>query len=1505
MFSFLGNKDDPPPEDKADNGGGVDATDTDVEKVEEPQNDEGKVEEGQNDEGKAEEGEAGKAEEATSGGFTGMFSFLSRKDGPRPEDKAENGGGVNATDADVEKVEGGQNDEGKVQEGKNDEGKAEEGEAGKAEEAASGDGNKEKEGQAGDEGEAVQEPNTDDTKAKNDEETKEAPGEKRNSAAGASIEGQPTRRRSSFTGTTPADRRKSFSQTLGLGEDGLKSGEDKKLELLGTFPKDCGPNRTTKLFSYQKAVYERLLRMPHIKERVPGAATPRPTEAEREREVTFVPEQASEEPARKQSSKKVVLGDGAEQLRVVPLRQDFGQHLVPGWTQCTDRVCSCCPGVKARAQKDEQYLEENFGVAVALYFKWIKYMMGCFVWLTLISTPAMVFYSYGSSLSTAEIDTYISANPFNALFLLTIGSLGETAVTCKETSLTGASLTLQCDSSAQSITDVHAYFGQPEGTCSCPSDQEYDVSDGCPDDASADGSCADGEYCIEGLTEFDEYCCASSRSDGAADFSDLEVGAGAGCNSDAVQLWLETACLGENACTVSGSRLWAVGASVANATLLAAELEDAGGFTATTNFTECAAGTDLTLTLVYECQSSDLDVPGSSTSVKKSDLATLAAYLDAVGMFVFLILCAVLYRLQRDTEENYDGAVCSAEDYTVEVSGLPSSSNHAELEGALRAHFETLLNLTDITGERKKYAHTIDATEEVKVADVNMGLSISKEVSLMTKRGKVARKLDELRNFLVILREREKDTAAQEKKVKKYELRFDKLNNQLEANHAKQEALTHERVNRAFVTFETEEGYLRCLKAYSKVLPGLSMCAAQELKLKFHKQGEQEVEKVKAISVRPSCQPDDIVWENIEHQTWTRYIRLFISFAITIAILLISFALIYVGKYEKQLLADEYSTDCSNYVVITEKNSNWTGYGDYLTPEETVELTYYEELGLDSGDTGAIQCFCYGAISDLGFSASLDYMFNTSAVSGLEAQTAMCEDWFYDLLYIQTLTIGSIMLVLAVNIILKSICKVLVDFEKHYNRSGKVTSLTWKLFLAQFVNIAMIALLVNGNLDLFGVSVQSVGYGEESWSIFSGSYDDFGTDWYLDIGVTLMLTMIINAFSPHASTIGMMFFQGVKICKDRKGCIHKKEITSKFSQTDLDSLYAGPEFELEMRYASLLMTVFVTLTYGAGLPLLYPICFLSFVVYYMVDKWLFLRFYSKPPQMSGKLADFAANVLPYAIFLHVSFAMWMFSNEDIFPETDSSLTISTGSSSAEDITGSSFSFSSRLFNSNNILNMAMWLCIFLYILIRQFLWPLVRYNLSFFCCCIYQYCKQLEPIEGNAPYWQSLPKEHIIKHLHLQILQENIINKYKEELDRRDEEERGSDAAARKNPDGSELRELRGNPSYNYIANEAYLRTFALETDCIVRYNTEHQDFSSFKNAMSADMLASLKADRKRHSLTTRELGMHVAAHLADDEQTDDEEEPAAEEEAAADPAEVGLDVEDVPTNPGDEEDQA
>jgi hypothetical protein len=63
------------------------------------------------------------------------------------------------------------------------------------------------------------------------------------------------------------------------------------------------------------------------------------------------------------------------------------------------------------------------------------------------------------------------------------------------------------------------------------------------------------------------------------------------------------------------------------------------------------------------------------------------------------------------------------------------------------------------------------------------------------------------------------------------------------------------------------------------------------------------------------------------------------------------------------------------------------------------------------------------------------------------------------------------------------------------------------------------------------------------------------------------------------------------------------------------------------------------------MPLLVPICFLTFFFYYWVDKFALLRFYSLPPRLDATLARAVGNVLEYSVFLHLLFGMWMMSNE--------------------------------------------------------------------------------------------------------------------------------------------------------------------------------------------------------------------------------------------------------------------
>ena len=67
------------------------------------------------------------------------------------------------------------------------------------------------------------------------------------------------------------------------------------------------------------------------------------------------------------------------------------------------------------------------------------------------------------------------------------------------------------------------------------------------------------------------------------------------------------------------------------------------------------------------------------------------------------------------------------------------------------------------------------------------------------------------------------------------------------------------------------------------------------------------------------------------------------------------------------------------------------------------------------------------------------------------------------------------------------------------------------------------------------------------------------------------------------------------------------------------------------------------------------IVFLQFVVTYWVDKWAFTRLYRAPPKYSNAVAMATNNVQWVAIFCHICFATWMFSNPEIFDNADDTL----------------------------------------------------------------------------------------------------------------------------------------------------------------------------------------------------------------------------------------------------------
>jgi hypothetical protein len=280
----------------------------------------------------------------------------------------------------------------------------------------------------------------------------------------------------------------------------------------------------------------------------------------------------------------------------------------------------------------------------------------------------------------------------------------------------------------------------------------------------------------------------------------------------------------------------------------------------------------------------------------------------------------------------------------------------------------------------------------------------------------------------------------------------------------------------------------------------------------------------------------------------------------------------------------------------------------------------------------------------------------------------LCRTWATTFVTTQVLSIASVLLVVAVNLILARVLNGLVALEKHHTQSSLVVSRVTKVFLAQFCNTALLMLAINANGKYFSSSASSPdsgGFSVGALHVLNGAYADFSADWYNDVGVALMLTTIINSFSTHAYVLANYTVLKARRFVDR-GLSFDHSLTKQDTQRDLEALYRGPKFDLAARYAQSLTSIFITYMFSAGMPLLHLIGFGALGMTYWADKFTFLRVARSPPLYDSKVASAAGSLLPYAVLLHCLVALWMFSNDRIFEAEEEAFSVTNSASSPGD-----------------------------------------------------------------------------------------------------------------------------------------------------------------------------------------------------------------------------------------------
>ena len=86
---------------------------------------------------------------------------------------------------------------------------------------------------------------------------------------------------------------------------------------------------------------------------------------------------------------------------------------------------------------------------------------------------------------------------------------------------------------------------------------------------------------------------------------------------------------------------------------------------------------------------------------------------------------------------------------------------------------------------------------------------------------------------------------------------------------------------------------------------------------------------------------------------------------------------------------------------------------------------------------------------------------------------------------------------------------------------------------------------------------------------------------------------------------------------------------------------------MHFKYSTMLNITFVTMMYGFGIPMLFPLAAVSLTILYLVEKTMLYYSYRKPPMYDEKLGDTVLSIMSWAPLYYFAFGYWMVSSNQI------------------------------------------------------------------------------------------------------------------------------------------------------------------------------------------------------------------------------------------------------------------
>lgn len=658
--------------------------------------------------------------------------------------------------------------------------------------------------------------------------------------------------------------------------------------------------------------------------------------------------------------------------------------------------------------------------------------------------------------------------------------------------------------------------------------------------------------------------------------------------------------------------------------------------------------------LVYTCYDKNVIFINDKT-ISRKDFIFIVVGIDIVGGIILLIILMVIPCSHKVTKKYFKEKLLQISDYTLHIEGI-----NLKTESINKDIGELINHLDKVVIKEKINPYGMDQFQYDKfeaIYDFVYPMVTDSKLDLVEQSNKLHSSKKQTNIKLVRLSEKIQESKKHPKEIKEIYVTF-----------------TNQRYKNTFIELYSRNKCNRCCL----------ICCCQKKKIE-HLYFRNKWLTVNGISDQPS----NIVWENVSYSPCKRFWRKLLLWIVSIIILCLPFGLAVGAHYAENELNKKFNfnLDCSQIETnIDEVREVIKEYTDAQIEKGEGDFTKDPKLF----------CYCH-QIAEESYSKLSEPLVDNKKV---------CKEWRRLYLINLGLKIGIIVIVPVFNVIFSILLDIVSKFQRDKTLSQYYTSYMIKSFILQLINTGIILIITNMMIVGQDISKDS--------PFFAGEFQDMNSGWYSTVGTSILFTMIINIVTPHASPLLFCLWNKCRICCDKCG---KKETKCKTRKEYLD-LYLGPEFNISARYASILTTIFVTLMFSSGMPLLYACAFLFLFVTYWVDKILLFRYYQYPPNIDLFLDTYCNIVILFGMVIHFAFGIWMYGNETIISKDDPGWFGDVQEKIAkalESVTTSSSYYSnafSRILYTHNIL-----MLIFLVIVILALIYRIVFWNCTAKKCC--------------------------------------------------------------------------------------------------------------------------------------------------------------------------------------------